>query len=109
MKKQLLISLIVLLAHVGYAKEVLENVNLSVTENGFEPSIIKVKSGSHVILKVVRKTDMTCATKIVFKQKNIKSDLPLNKEVSIDLGVLKKGDVGFACGMDMITGNIVAE
>ena len=58
---------------------------------------------------MTRKTDQTCATQIKITEKNIKKDLPLNKEVSIDIGTLQKGDIRFACGMDMVTGHIIAE
>ena len=70
---------------------------------------ISVKPGTHVILKVTRKTDSTCATEIKITEKKIKKDLPLNKEVSADVGVLEKGQIKFACGMNMITGYIIAE
>lgn len=84
-------------------------IQLSVTEKGFVPDKIKVKPGTHVILKVTRKTDSTCATQIKISEKKIKEELPLNKEVSIDLGTLEKGKIGFACGMDMVSGIIVVE
>ena len=84
-------------------------IPLSVTEKGFEPDKISVKPGTHVILKVTRKTDSTCATQIKISEKKIKKDLPLNKEVSVDVGTLEKGKIGFACGMDMVSGFIVIE
>lgn len=81
-------------------------VSLSVTEKGFEPDQINVKPGTHVILKVTRKTNATCAMQIKISEKKIKKDLPLNQEVSVDVGILQKGKITFACGMDMITGYI---
>ncbi len=109
MNNILLIAIMVLLTQTGLTKEAVQNISLAVTENGFEPSAIKVKSGVHVILKVTRKTDTTCATQIVFKEKKIKTDLPLNKEVSVDLGILKKADISFACGMDMLKGKVLVQ
>lgn len=91
------------------AKELVNIVELRVTENGFEPSEIKLKAGTHVVLNVTRKTDVTCATQIKIKEKNINAELPLNRAVKVDLGILKKGDVRFACGMDMISGHVIAE
>lgn len=84
-------------------------VEMQVNEKGFEPNQIDVKPGSSVTLKITRKTDATCATAIKIPSKNIKKDLPLNKTVSIDLGKLDKGEVRFACGMDMMSGQIVAK
>lgn len=109
MKKYLFALLIVLGFQNIQAKESVKNIDLKVTENGFEPSEIKVVPGTHVVLNVTRKTDVTCATQIKIKDKNIKEELPLNKTVKVDLGVLKKGDIRFACGMDMISGHIVTE
>lgn len=109
MKKLLLLLSMVILSQGSFAKDTVSNITLTVTENGFEPAEIKVKTGTHVVLKVTRKTDVTCATQIVLKSKGINKELPLNKEVSVDLGVLKKGEIGFACSMDMISGHIIAE
>lgn len=91
------------------AKEGIKNIQLQVTENGFEPSEIKVAPGTHVILNVTRKTDVTCATEINISEKKIKTSLPLNKTVKVDLGELKKGKIRFACGMDMISGFVISE
>lgn len=108
--KQLTITLLVLLGlQTTYAKETVQNITLQVTEKGFEPSKITVKPGTHVVLKITRKTDDTCATQVKITEKKIKADLPLNKEVSVDVGVLAKGDIKFACGMDMISGHIIVE
>lgn len=83
-------------------------IDLQVTEKGFEPNSIDVKPGVPIILKVTRKTDSTCATQINIKSKNIKRDLPINKEVIISLGKLEKGEIRFGCGMDMITGGALS-
>lgn len=93
----------------AFAKEAIKTIPMLVTEKGFEPAEIKVKPGTHVVLKITRKTDATCATQIFIAEKKIKQDLPMNKEVTVDVGTLKKGDVRFACGMDMITGHIIIE
>lgn len=109
--KQILIALITIFGlQVSYAKEAPKIIDLKVTENGFEPSEIKVKPGTHVILHVIRTTNKTCATSIQVKEKKIKASLEEeNKIVPVDLGIVKKGDIRFACGMDMISGHIIAE
>ena len=81
-------------------------IELKVTENGFEPNAIDVEPGTSVTLKVTRETDATCATAIQIPSKNLKRDLPLNRSVSIELGKLEKGEIRFACGMDMLSGKI---
>lgn len=117
MKAIILSSLLILASSSGFAKSHIgalqknhgQNVELSVTEKGFEPNQINVKPGEPVTLKVTRKTDSTCATAIQIPAKNIKKDLPLNKVVSIDLGKLEKGEIRFACGMDMVSGIILVK
>ena len=81
-------------------------VEISVTEKGFEPPNLKVLSGVDTILKVTRKTDNTCATKILIPSKKIKTALPLNKSVDIAIGKLEKGKIKFSCGMNMMGGVI---
>lgn len=81
-------------------------IDIQVTEKGFEPASVDVKSGTAVTLKVTRKTNSTCATQIKIQNKNITKDLPLNQPVTVSLGKLEKGEVRFACGMDMVTGQI---
>jgi plastocyanin domain-containing protein len=82
-------------------------IELQVTEKGFEPSTIDIKPGTFVVLKVTRKTDTTCATAIQIPARKVKKDLPLNQTVRIDLGKLVKGEIRFACGMDMLSGKLI--
>jgi len=93
----------------AYGANGTEKINISVTDNGFEPSQIKVKPGTAVELYIVRKTNETCATEISIPSKSIKKALPLNKSVNIKLGQLKKGEIKFSCGMDMVSGVINVE
>ena len=92
--------------HAGCGGTKGAEIPVSVTENGFEPSRIEVKHDQPVTLLVTRKTDVTCATEIVVPSRNITQDLPLNQTVRIALGPLQKGEVAFACGMDMEKGTI---
>lgn len=111
MKKIFLILTLSLPLNFTFAAEKLieQRVKIQVTENGFEPAEIKVKTGSHVVLQVTRVTDSTCATSIHIKEKKISKELPLNQEVVVDLGTIKKGDTKFTCSMNMISGHIIAD
>lgn len=109
MKQLLIVVMIAFTVGAVQAADNIQNVSLQVTEKGFEPNKVDIKTGSHVVLKITRKTDDTCATSIEIKDKKIKKKLPLNKEVSVDVGVLAKGEVRFACGMDMFTGLIIVK
>ena len=83
------------------------DVPVRVTEKGFEPSRIEVKKGSNATLVFTRVTDKTCATDVVFSGNGAHLDLPLNQPVRIALGTVNE-NITFACGMKMITGEIVA-
>lgn len=101
--KLLIVMVIVFgLGTVALAKSASQNIDLSVTENGFEPNSIDVNPGSEVVLKVTRKTDSTCAKQVQIPSMKIKKDLPLNKTISISLGKLEKGEIRFGCGMNMM-------
>jgi plastocyanin domain-containing protein len=78
-----------------------------VTEKGFEPSTLKVKANSPVILKVTRKTNATCAREIVIPTEKMKVELPLDKEVTIKVAAQKKGEVKFGCAMDMMFSGVM--
>ena len=104
MKLVIAIFLSVALLATAEAKVQPQIVTLSVTESGFEPNSVNVKPGVPVILKITRKTDSTCATKIQIPSKKIKKELPLNKEVKVEVGKLEKGEIRFGCGMGMMAG-----
>lgn len=110
MRKNILASLLFLCAISGAAEKPAQQVvKIQVTDAGFVPAQIKVTPGSHVILKITRTTDETCATEILIKEMNIKEKLKKGIEVSLDLGTVKKGDIRFACGMNMISGHVIVE
>lgn len=105
MKKALLALTLIAATNVWAVDTVKEEVvNITVTENGFEPKSIDVKPNVPVILKVTRKTDSTCSTQIQIPSKKIKKELPLNETVSISVGKLEKGEIRFGCGMSMMDG-----
>ena len=84
---------------------------LSVTVDGvgYHPAELRAKAGKPVRLVVTRTTDDGCGQQIVVPSLHLKYDLPLNQPVAIDLTMPASGTLGFACGMDMYKGTIVAE
>lgn len=103
--KKLFVMVIVLAAAFSYAKNMKETIKLEVTENGFVPSTVNVKPGTDVTLSITRKTDSTCATAVQIPDRKIKkTELPLNKTVTVAVGKLEKGEIRFGCGMNMMTG-----
>ena len=113
MKQFLVLCTFLLLNGISLAAEKTSSpeqiIEIKVTENGFEPRQIEVKSEIPVVLKVTRETNNTCATEIKMKELKIKKDLPLNQSVSIHLGKLKKGEHRFNCAMNMISGTLLSK
>jgi plastocyanin domain-containing protein len=84
-------------------------VQIAVTKEGFEPSVVTVKHGKPVKLVVTRKVERTCATEIVSKDLGVHQALPLDKPVTVAVAAKKPGDYRFTCGMDMIAGTLKVE
>lgn len=72
------------------------------------PSEIRAKAGQPITLVVTRKTDLTCAKQIVFADLGVQKDLPLNQAVEVTV-TPTKGDIRFACDMDLVAGKLVAQ
>jgi plastocyanin domain-containing protein len=88
----------------GTVKDGVRTVQMAVTDEGFEPSKVKVKKGEKVRFVVTRKTDSTCAKEIVVKDHGINQPLPLNEPVTVEFTPKKSGEIRYACGMDHISG-----
>ena len=86
-----------------------QEVHLTVTDAGFEPAEVTIAKDRPIVLTVTRKTDQTCAREIVFKDLDLKRELPLNKEVRIELPARPAGTLNYACGMDMIKGSLIVQ
>lgn len=86
-----------------------QEVQLTVTDAGFQPAEVQVAKDRPIRLTVTRKTAQTCATEIVFKEIDVKHDLPLDQAVTIDLPAQPSGTLNYACGMDMIKGSLVVQ
>jgi plastocyanin domain-containing protein len=84
-------------------------VTMEVTDEGFVPAQVKVKANQPVKLVVTRKTARTCAKEIVIKDLGVNKPLPLNQPVEITFTPTKRGQVRYACAMDMIAGVIIVE
>lgn len=90
-----------------------QRIELEVTSDGFVPADgkgdVKVKVGQPVTLVVTRKVERTCATEIVVKDYGIQKALPADQPVEVTFTPTKPGPIRYACAMDMIAGQIVAE
>ena len=84
-------------------------VQLSVTDNGFEPQKVTARKGEPLRLVITRKTDRTCAKEVVIKDAGVSRKLPLNVPVEIDLTPARAGQLRYACSMDMVAGVLLVE
>jgi plastocyanin domain-containing protein len=82
-------------------------VDISVTENGFEPTPITVKKGEPLKLVITRKTDKTCARAVVFDEPKLKKALPLNEPVEITFTPSKTGQLKYGCAMGKMVEGIL--
>lgn len=86
-----------------------KEINVAVTDNGFEPYDITIKKGQAAVLVFTRKSENTCATEAIFAETGRKYDLPLNEPVRVDLTGLSPGTIHFSCGMAMEKGTVRIE
>lgn len=105
--KVLILLLALLSTTIAVAKDAPNEYKMLVTENGYEPSSLKVKAGSPIILKITRKTNATCAREITVPSQKLRVDLPLDKEVTVKIAPLQKGEVKFGCAMDLMIGGMI--
>ena len=80
-----------------------------VSEKGFEPGRVPVRSGVPARITFVRTSDATCATEVMIPTLNIKRALPLNQPVTVEFTPQKTGDIEFTCGMQMFKGTVVVQ
>lgn len=85
-----------------------QTATVEVNGEGFQPSSLRLRAGAPAKLTFVRKTDETCAKEVVIKDYNIDRKLPLNEPVTVEF-TPRKGEFSFACGMDMLKGNLIVE
>jgi plastocyanin domain-containing protein len=84
-------------------------IEIAVTADGFVPSQARVHVGQPVNLVVTRKVERTCATDIVIKGYGVNEPLPLNQPVAVTFTPTAPGPIRYACAMNMVAGELVAE
>ena len=87
----------------------LQTAKVVVGEQGYQPPKLTLRAGVPARITFLRTTQKTCGTEVVFPSLNIKRVLPLNEPVAIEFTPAKTGEIGFACGMDMLKGVLVIE
>ena len=104
----LALSLLVLTGLVARAEAPpIREIQIVVDKGAYAPSRIEIAPGEAVRLKVLRKEYTPCTKDIVFPSLGITRELPVGKEVVVE--VQASGEVAFRCGMNMVKGSLVVK
>jgi plastocyanin domain-containing protein len=86
------------------------DIEMKVTQNGFEPNELRVRAGQDVRLRIKRTAKTTCATSIQSPGILDKTKLPLGETVEVAFTPTKEGTYRFGCAMGMhIGGALIVE
>jgi plastocyanin domain-containing protein len=86
----------------------LRRVAVEASKEGYKPERIAGLPGEKLLLVFTRTADSTCIAQVKTPDGKL-VDLPMNQPVEVAVTVPRTGEVGFACGMDMFHGVVVAE
>lgn len=92
----------------GQKDGAVQTAKVELTDNGFEPTSLKLKADVPAKVTFTRRTDAGCAKEVEMKDYKIKRDLPLNESVTIEF-TPRKGEFAFACAMGMLKGKLIVE
>jgi plastocyanin domain-containing protein len=92
----------------GTTADGVRKVPVEVTAEAYKPERISGKPGEKLILVFTRHDSHECTSQVRTPDGKL-YNLPEDKPFEVPVTVPQQGEVKFACGMDMITGVIVAE
>ena len=75
---------------------------------GYSPNRVRVRAGVPVRLTFDRQESGDCTSRVVFPDLGVSADLPAFAQTTVDLPPVAAGSYGFACGMNMIHGVLIA-
>jgi len=94
---------------IAEAKPKRQTARVTISERGFEPIAFKLRRGVPARVTFVRTTEATCAKEVVLPDFNIRQALPLNQPVAVTFTPNKRGAFTFACGMNMMRGELIVQ
>jgi plastocyanin domain-containing protein len=86
-----------------------DEITVVVEDGIYQPAHISLLENTAVTINFIRKDESPCAATVLFPDIEISADLPLNKECSVQLPALKKGEYAFHCQMKIYSGSIVVK
>lgn len=90
------------------AADGVRRIDVVANQDGYTPDRIAGKPGEKLMLVFKRTYDAECISQLKTPDGKL-VDLPLDKAVEVAVTVPQSGELGFACGMDMFKGTIVAQ
>lgn len=91
-------------------KEVAVKTQVDITvSGGYSPEVVSIPLGKTTKINFIRTDPADCLSEVVLSDFRIKKELPLNKKVTIEITPEKKGEFGYACGMNMYHGKIIVK
>ncbi len=86
-----------------------QSATVTLTDNGYQPSSLKLRPGVPARVTFVRRIEETCGTEIALPAYNIRRALPLNEPVVVEFTPDKAGEFNFTCGMGMLRGTVIVQ
>ncbi len=86
----------------------IQEVNITV-QGGYSPASIMVKAGQLVRLNFTRRESSACSEEVIFPDFGLRSHLPQNETVTLEMTPIKPGEYEFVCGMNMLRGKLIAQ
>ena len=88
-------------------EQTVQSITVKLTQEGYQPSSLKLQRDAPARLTFVRETDASCGKELVIQEYNIRRALPLNEPVVVEFTPHKSGEFTFTCGMGMLRGKII--
>ena len=76
---------------------------------GYSPNLIRVTAGQPVRLRFDRQENSDCTARVVFPDLRTSASLAAFGTTTLDLDIDEPGEYGWACGMNMLHGTLIAE
>lgn len=78
-------------------------------DGGYTPQVISIPMGQTTKLNFLRKDPNSCLEELVISDFKLRTTLPLNKKVTIELTPQESGTFDYTCGMNMYRGRILVK
>lgn len=80
-----------------------------VVKGGYEPEVLYLKQGVPAEITFDMEDQTACLSHVVFPELGVDQDLTLAKESKIVIPTDKKGEIDYACRMNMFHGKVIVQ